>query len=157
MTRDRGGIKCCLFYVGSAIVLLLLTAGALLAGTRSCTTSMVTLNICRSTNDVAYCLPISTIDPDAGGPLVPPSSLIPDAFAAVYNYQSPTACTAEMVAAGICTSGQLGTQVAITKAQFSDLQVRAFVLSVVRRYRVQQAVAAAQSSAQSTADPDLGN
>lgn len=61
MTRDRGGIKCCLFYVGSAIVLLLLTAGALLAGTRSCTTSMVTLNICRSTNDVAYCLPISTV------------------------------------------------------------------------------------------------
>lgn len=140
--------------IGAAMMMM---AAPTLAGTRSCTSGMVTLNICRTTTDVAYCLPFGTVDPDGSGPLVAPSQLVLDAFATTGNYQSPAACTGEMVTAGICTSGQLGTQVAITKVQFTDLQIRAYVLSVVRRYRVQQAVAAAQTSVEAVADPDVGN
>lgn len=126
------------------------------AGTRSCTSSMVSLGICRSTSDVAYCLPIGTSDPDGAGPLLPPSTTVADAFASLYNWQSPAPCTADMVAAGICTSGQIGTSVAVTKAQFADMQVRSYVRDVVRRYLKQQALAAAAASSDSQADPDLG-
>lgn len=126
------------------------------AGTRSCTTSRVTLNICRSTSDVAYCLAIGTADPDGAGPLQAPSALVADAFASLGNWQSPAPCTAEMVAASICSSGQIGTSVAITKAQFADLQVRGFVMGTVRRYLKQQQIAAAQAAADAAADPDLG-
>lgn len=130
---------------------------SLSAGTRSCTSGMVTLNICRSTSDVAYTLAIGTVDPDGAGPQVAPSTLIPDAFASLYNWQSPAACTQDMVTAGICASSQLGVLVPITKAQFADLQVRAFIVSTIRRYLKQQQVTAAQVAADAAADPDLGN
>lgn len=138
------------------IVFLSLFSSSLSAGTRSCTSSMVSLNICRSTSDVAYCLAIGTVDPDAGGPLLPPSTTIADAFASLYNWQNPAACTQDMVAAGICSSGQIGTLVPITKAQFADLQVRSFVKDVMRRYLKKLAIDAAAVSADSTADPDIG-
>lgn len=139
------------------LVALLGGAGSLSAGTRSCTSAMVSpLGICRTTTDLAYCLAIGTVDPDAAGPLQAPHLLLSDAFAGVYNWQSPAACSVEMVAAGICTGGQIGALVAISKAQFADLQVRAFVLSVLRRYRRQQQIATAASAADAEADPDLG-
>lgn len=137
--------------------LIFLVPSFVLAGTRSCTSSMVTLNICRSTADVAYCLAIGTADPDGSGPLLPPSTTIADAFAALYNYQSPAVCTQDMVAAGICTAPQIGTLVSITKAQFADLQVRSFVRDTVRRYLKQQALAATAASSDAQADPDIGN
>lgn len=138
------------------VLIGLLSSTSLYAGTRSCTTAMVNLNICRSTSDVAYCLAIGTADPDAGGPLLPPSTTLAEAFASIYNYQSPAACTQDMVNAGICTSGQLGTLVSISKAQFADLQVRSFVREVMRRYLRKQAIDAAAATADSTADPDMG-
>jgi len=118
---------------------------------------MVTLGICRSTADVAYCLAIGTVDPDGAGPQLAPAALVSEAFASTNNYQSPTACTSDMVLAGICTPGQLGTLVAITKAQFADLQVRAYVMSTVRRYLKAQGVASAVVTADAAADPDIGN
>lgn len=141
--------------------LLVVTAGLSLAaplsaGTRSCTSAMVSLNICRSTTDVAYCLAIGTVDPDAAGPRLPPSTTVADAFAAIYGWQSPALCVQDMVAAGICTPGQLGTSVTVTKGQFADMQVRSFVRDTVRRYLLQQAVAAAAASSNAVADPDLG-
>lgn len=136
--------------------IVFLVTGVLSAGTRSCTTAMVNLNICRSTADVAYCLSIGTVDPDGAGPLLPPSTLVAEAFAALNNYQSPTACTAGMVSANICTAPQLGTQVSISKAQFADLQVRAFVLDTIKRHLKQLAISAAGASADAAADPDLG-
>ena len=139
------------------VVGVIIISSPLYAGTRSCTTSMVTLNICRSTADVAYCLAIGTVDPDASGPLLPPSTTIADAFALLYNYQSTAACTQDMVAAGICTSGQLGTSVAVTKAQFADLQVRMFIKNTMRRYLKQQSIDAAAIAADAQADPDIGN
>lgn len=139
------------------LAVLILISVPLSAGTRSCTTSMVTLNICRSTSDVAYCLPISTVDPDAGGPKLPPSQLIADAFAAAYNWQTPAPCDTLMIDAGICTPGQAGQLVPITKAQFADIQVRNFVLQTVRAYDRQQKVAAAQSAADAEPNPDVGN
>lgn len=135
---------------------LLLMALPSWAGTRACTNAFVTASLCRATSDVLYSLPISTVDPDGAGALQAPSALIADAFAALGNWQSPTPCTSSMVGAGICTSLQLGQSVAVTKAQFVDLQVRQFVLETVRRYRVQQAAAAASSAAGSTSDPDVG-
>lgn len=126
------------------------------AGTRSCTTAMVNLNICRTTADVAYCLAIGTADPDGAGPLQAPSTLVADAFASLGNWQSPAPCTAEIVAAGICSSGQIGTSVAITKAQFADLQIRDYVMTTVRRYLKQQKMAAAQAAADAAVDPDFG-
>lgn len=133
-------------------VLLVTFSIPAMAGTRSCTSSMVSLNICRSTTDVAYCLAIGTVDPDATGPLLPPSTTVVNAFASLYGWQSPAICTQDMVAAGICTSGQLGTAVSVTKAQFADLQVRSFVRDTVRRYLRQQANAATDAQA----DPDFG-
>lgn len=128
------------------------------AGTRSCTSAMVSpLNICRTTTDVAYCLAIGTVDPDAGGPLQAPSALVADAFATLDNWQTPAACTAEMVTAGICTSGQVGTLVPITKAQFADLRVRAFIMGKIRTYLKQQQITAAAAAADAAADPDIGN
>lgn len=138
-------------------LILVLASVAAFAGTRSCTTSMVTLNICRSTSDVAYCLAIGTVDPDGAGPQQAPSALVADAFASLGNWQSPAPCTAEMVTAGICSAGQIGTSVAITKAQFADLQVRGYVMGIVRRYLKQQQVVAAQAAADAAADPDMGN
>lgn len=138
-------------------ILALLMPVAAVAGTRSCTSQMVTLNICRSTSDVAYCLPIGTADPDGAGPLLAPSATLADAFAALYNWQTPAACTADMVSAGICTTPQIGSLVAITKAQFADLQVRAFVRDVMRRYLKQKGVDAAAAAADAAADPDIGN
>lgn len=140
----------------AVMIFLSLFPSVLSAGTRSCTSSMVSLNICRSTSDVAYCLAIGTVDPDAGGPLLPPSTTIADAFASLYNWQTPAACTQDMVSAGICSSGQIGTLVPITKAQFADLQVRSFVKDVMRRYLKKLAIDAAAVSADSTADPDIG-
>jgi hypothetical protein len=141
-------------------VLLFLCLSALAkassAGTRSCTNAFVTAGLCRSTADVVYTLPISTTDPDGAGALQAPSALVADAFASLGNWQSPTACTTEMVQAAICSAGQIGAQVAITKAQFVDLSIRAYVLATVRRYRLNQAVAAAQATATSTSDPDVG-
>lgn len=142
--------------VALASLLFLLLSVPVLAGTRSCTSSMVSLNICRSTSDVAYCLAIGTTDPDAGGPLLPPSTTIADAFASLYGWQNPAICTQDTVAAGICNSGQLGTSVSVTKAQFADLQVRSFIRDTVRRYLRQQARAAADASSDAQADPDLG-
>lgn len=139
-----------MFLVGMAV------SAPVSAGTRSCTSSMVSLNICRSTSDVAYCLAIGTTDPDAGGPLLPPSTEILDAFASQYGWVSPTACTQEMVSAGICNSGQLGTSVAVTKAQFADMQVRFFVRDVVRRHRRTQAINSAAAAVEAQTDPDLG-
>lgn len=135
---------------------LLFLAVPSLAGTRSCTSSMVSLNICRTTSDVAYCLAIGTVDPDAGGPLLPPSTTLADAFATIYNWQTPAPCNADMIAAGICSAGQTGTLVPITKAQFADLQVRAYVREVMRRYLRQKAIEAAAISADAQADPDIG-
>lgn len=143
--------------VAVVVSFLCLVPTALMAGTRSCTTSMVTLNICRSTSDVAYCLAIGTVDPDAGGPLLPPSTTIADAFAALYNYQSPSVCTQDMVAAGVCTAPQIGTSVTVTKAQFADMQVRLFIKGVILRYRKQQSIDAASVAADAQPDPDIGN
>lgn len=143
--------------LGFTIIFTLLISNVVSAGTRSCTTSMVTLNICRSTSDVAYCLPIGTVDPDGAGPLLPPSTNLADAFASIYNWQTPTPCTSVMVSAGICTAPQLGTLVPITKAQFADIQVRAYVLDVMKRYNKQKAIDAAATSADAVADPDIGN
>ena len=138
-------------------VLALLAASPVLGGTRSCTAGMVTLGICRTTADVAYCLPIGTVDPDGAGPLAAPSQLILDAFATVGNYQSPSACTAEMVTAGICTGPQVGTLVTVTKAQFADLMVRRYILEVIKRYRTKLNLDAAQASSDAEAAPDIGN
>lgn len=140
------------------LILSLTIASSSFAGTRSCTSSMVSpLNICPSTSYVAYCLPISTVDPDAAGPREAPTTLVVNAFAALGNWQSPTSCTADMMAAAICTSGQLGQLVPITKAQFADLQVRAYVIQTVTRYihLVKQAEAEAAANAEPT--PDIGN
>lgn len=142
--------------VAAALAVLFLAHAPASAGTRSCTSGMVTLNICRSTTDVAYCLAIGTVDPDAAGPLLAPSATIADAFAALYGWQTPAPCTQDMVAAGICSSGQIGVAVPVTKAQFADLQVRGFIRDTVRRYLRQQAIAAAAASSDAIADPDLG-
>jgi hypothetical protein len=139
-----------------SLVVLVIAPVLVFAGTRGCTSGMVTLGICRTTADVAYSLAIGTVDPDGAGPLQAPHLLLADAFASLYNWQSPAACTTEMVSAGICTVGQIGALVAITKAQFADLQVRAYVLSVLRRYRRQQQITAAESAADAEANPDLG-
>lgn len=141
-----------------AVVLtsLLFISSPIFAGTRSCTSQMVTLNICRSTSDVAYCLAVGTVDPDGAGPLLPPSTTLADAFATTYNWQTPAPCSSNMVSAGICTSGQIGALVPITKAQFADLQVRAFIKDVMRRYLKQKALETAAAASDAQADPDIG-
>ena len=137
---------------------ILLLPSSLIAGTRSCTAAMVSpLNICRSTSDVAYCLAIGTVDPDNGGPLLPPSTTLADAFATIYNYQNPAACSKDMAQVGICTQAQIGTLVAITKAQFADLQVRLFIRDTMRRYLKQKSIEAASTASDLLADPDIGN
>lgn len=155
MARNREERQLKNLAIAAVLALLFAVPGS--AGTRSCTAGMLTLNICRATSDVVYCLPISTVDPDAGGSLQAPSALVADAFASIGNWQSPAACTAQMVSASICSQGQLGSLVPITKVQFADLQVRAFVMSTVRRYLAQQQLNAAQAAADSAADPDIGN
>jgi len=117
---------------------------------------MVTLGICRATSDVAICVAASTIDPDNTGPILAPSALVVEAFALLENWQSPTPCTSEMVGSAICTAGQIGTLVPITKAQFVDMRVRQFILQKVRLYLKQQQVTAAQVAADAAADPDIG-
>lgn len=138
-------------------ILLLFAAPPVIAGTRSCTASMVSLNICRATTDVAYCLPISTIDPDNGGPKLAPTQLVQDAFASLHGWASPTSCIQEMVDIGVCSAGQLGTSVGITKAQFADMIVRRFVLAQIKQYRQQQEVAASLSIVAAEAAPNIGN
>ena len=135
---------------------LILLASPALAGTKACTAAMVTAGICRATSDVAVCVSVSTVDPDTTGPLLAPSALVLDAFTFFDNYQTPAPCSLEMVGSLICTSGQIGALVPITRVQFTDMKVRQFVLGTVRRYLKQQQVAAAQVSADAAADPDIG-
>lgn len=127
------------------------------AVTRSCTTAMVTLNICRSTSDVALCLPVSTVDPDGAGARLAPSVLAQDAFAALYGWTANMTCTAEMVSAAICTAPQLGTAVAVTKAQFTDMIVKRWVLAQLKAYRQQQEQTTATATVEAEAVPDIGN
>jgi len=141
----------------TVVLLTLLVTPSAFAVTRSCTAGMVTLNICRSTSDVAYCLAIGTSDPDGIGPLLAPSQLLQDAFAVVGNYQTPAACTSEMVTGGVCSSGQIGTLVAITKAQFADIAVRRYVMETIRRYRAKLVLDAAQVATDTESAPDIGN
>jgi hypothetical protein len=137
--------------------LLLLVASPALAGTKACTAAMVTAGICRTTADVAVCVSVSTVDPDTAGPLLAPSALVLDAFTSLENWQTPAPCSPEMVGSGICTSGQIGTLVPITRVQFTDMKVRQFVLGTVRRYLKAQGVTAAQVAADLASDPDIGN
>src|SRR3954462_3273599 len=91
---------------------LFILAAPAFAGTRACTTALVTAGICRSTNDILYTLSIS-------------SSAAPQVQAAIvglFGYQTPAPCTPDMVSVGVCSSGQIGTSVAITKGQFVDVQ-----------------------------------
>ena len=118
------------------------------AGTRPCTTALVTAGICRSTTDILYTLSISS----AAAPQVQA------AISGLYGYQTPTPCTTDMVAVGVCTVGQLGAPVAITRAQFVDVTIRSWLLrSVVIRWNLQVAQDAATASALAAADPDIGN
>lgn len=125
--------------------------------TRGCTSSMVTLGICRATTDAAICLAVSTVDPDGAGSRLAPSALALDAFAALYGWAASMTCTQEMVDATICVSGQLGTAVAVTKTQFADMIVRRWVLAQLKAYRQQQEHAAAQAVVDTEAAPDVGN
>lgn len=142
-----------------AAVSLLLVGAAIpsFAGTRSCTSSMVTLGICRSTADVAMCIPLSTADPDNGGPRLAPSLLATNAVAANNGWAATMPCTAEMVTATICTAPQLGTAVAVTKAQFADMILRRWVLAQITRYRESQERATAQTMVDTEPVPDIGN
>jgi hypothetical protein len=127
---------------------LVLVAAPALAGTRTCTTALVTAGICRSTTDVLYTLSISA----AAAPQVQA------AIVGLYGYQTPAPCTPDFVAVGVCSSGQLGTSVAITKAQFVDVTIRSWLLrSVVIRWNLQVAQDAATATALAAADPDIGN
>lgn len=127
------------------------------AGTRACNATLVAQTVCRQNSDVVYALSIATTDPDGAGPRLAPHTLIQEAFAAVDGWVTPTPCVQVMVDAGICTAPQLGTPVAVTKAQFADMRVRQFVLSKVRQYIEQQQHAAAQATANAEPNPDLGN
>jgi hypothetical protein len=138
-------------------LVLVLSSKASWAGTRNCNAALVTAGLCRSTADVIYVLPISTADPDGAGPQVSPSALVVAAFTTLYGYSSPLTCTSDMVGAGLCSSGQIATQVTVTQAQFVDFQIRLMLLQVVRQYRLQQGIAAAQATAAATSDPDIGN
>jgi hypothetical protein len=66
-------------------------------------------------------------------------------------------CNAEMVTATICTSGQLGTAVTVTKAQFADMIVRRWVTEAIKRYRQQQEQATAAATVAAEPEPDVGN
>lgn len=141
----------------TACVLAIFLSSPSFAGTRTCNAAMVTAGICRTTSDVAVCVSVGTVDPDAAGPLLAPSVLVLDAFTFFDNYQTPAPCSPEMVGSGICTSGQIGTLVPVTRVQFTDMKIRQFVLLTVRRYLKQQQVTAAQVSADTATDPDIGN
>jgi hypothetical protein len=139
------------------ILVFVLLATPVSAGTKVCTTGMVTLGLCRSTANVAICLDVSTVDPDTTGPLLAPSVLVLDAFTVLENWQSPAPCSSEMVGSGICTVGQVGALVPITRVQFTDMKIRQFVLRKVRQYLKQQQITAAQVAADAASDPDIGN
>lgn len=127
------------------------------AGTRACNSTMVTANICRSLNDVVYTLAISTVDPDTTGPRFAPSQLVLESFSTLFNWQSPTSCTTDMVGAGICNSGQLGTLVAITKTQFADLQIRLYIMQTIAKYQSYIKHQEAQAVVDAEPIPDVGN
>jgi len=130
------------------LVGILVLSTPVTAGTRACTTALVTAGICRSTSDILYTLSISA----AAAPQVQA------AISGLYGYQTPTPCTTDMVAVGVCTVGQLGAPVAITRAQFVDVTIRSWLLrSVVIRWNLQLAQDAATASALAAADPDIGN
>jgi hypothetical protein len=141
----------------AAALLLLLGALPSAAGTRSCTNSMVTAGICPATSWVAYCISIDTADPDGAGPLLAPTALVQAAFANVYGWTATMTCTADMVAAGTCSAGALGTVVSVTQPQFVDFKIRTYILGTVRRFNAVQAMAAAEAAATAQADPNLGN
>jgi hypothetical protein len=130
------------------ILISLAVAAPLAAGTRACTTALVTAGICRSTSDVLYSLSISAVA----------APQVQAAIVGLYGYQSPAPCTPDFVAVGICTAGQLGSSVAVTKGQFVDATIRSWLLrSVVIRWNLQVAQDAATASALAAADPDIGN
>ena len=146
-------------YLATAVTVLivLLAAAPLSAGTRLCNATLVSQNVCRVNSDALYSLSISTTDPDGAGPKQAPSVLLQDAFAALYGWSANMTCTPEMVTATICNSGQLGTPVAITKAQFADMLVRRYIMNELKRYREQQEHAVAQETVNTETPPDVGN
>lgn len=125
--------------------------------TRGCTSAMVSLGLCRTTSDAVMCIAVSTVDPDNGGPRLAPSVIALDAIAGIYDYRTPTSCTQEMVNASICSAGQLGTSVAVTKAQFADMIHRRWVLEQIKQYRRLQERTAADVTVETEPAPDVGN
>jgi len=140
-----------------ACALLLVVASPAHAIIRGCTSSMVTLGICRATTDAAVCTPVSTIDPDNGGPRLAPSVIALDAIAALYGWSASMTCTQEMVAVGICSSGQLNTSVAVTKTQFAEMVHRRWFIEQIRAYRGLQERATADAAVTAEPAPDIGN
>lgn len=116
------------------------------AGTVNCNSTMVSGGLCRSTGNklVGYDMPAAV------------ASDLADALASLKGYASPTTCTSQLVTAGVCTSGQIGSMVPITKAQFADFMLRRILISIIREYKDQQAADAARATTQAAADPDVG-
>lgn len=142
----------------ATIALLLCWVAPAAANTRTCTSTMVsTLSLCRATTDVLFSLPISTVDPDNGGPRQAPSVILPDAIADNFGWSANMTCTQEMVDAAICTAPQIGTPVAVTKARFADMIFRRWVLEQVKQYRRRQEQATAQTTVDAEPAPDVGN
>lgn len=137
----------------AALVVIGLLASAAVADTRLCNASRVTCGVCPNTSHAVYSFAVPTTDPDNGGPELAPSVLITEAVALRYGWASQMQCTAMMIACGKCTAPQLGSIVAITKAQFFDFHMCENFFADIRWYNVTVGVDAARATAEAKAPP----
>lgn len=138
-------------------ILLAIAAVPAFAITRGCTSAMVSLGLCRTTNDAVSCVAMSTVDPDAGGPRLAPTALALEAWASLDNWQATAACEASMVPTGICTAPQVGALVSVSKTQFLDWRMRLYVLDRIAQYQEKLRAAAKAAEAAAEPVPDVGN
>lgn len=141
----------------AAIIACAFASAPTFAGTKACNGTLVTQGVCPTTGYSVLFYAVSTADPDGAGPRPTDVQLVLDAFAATYGYSATTTCTQQMVNQGTCSSGQLGTVVAESKAQFADRKLREHILGVVARYQAATAIAAAEAAAAAETPPVVGN
>jgi hypothetical protein len=129
------------------LALIGLAPGTAVAGTRACTSQLVTAGLCRVTTN-------RLMSWDA-----PPAiaTELADAIAAQEGWSASMTCSSAFVSAGICSAGQVGTAVAVTKAQFADYVLRREIQQRIRRYREQSAFTSALVTAGAATEPDISN
>jgi len=148
-----------LIALGLAALALILSPYALRAATRNCTSGLVTQGVCRVNTNVV----ISYDAPPATATTLATAVAFQNGCETVTPATNPatcsTLCTQALVSASVCSAAQRDARatITLTVSSFADAMIRWMLVSIVRQYNEDQAIAPVRTTARAAADPDIGN